>query len=318
MCYIVYENRLIKGRMQMNIISRIKKTHWLPFIIQTVIPFFIPFVFGIPDELMAMSIKLIIIVIVAGLDLLFIYAINITEKEDEKISFHNQAARCAYSNIYQLNEIKRDYYINSPFLENDLPQNILPYKAKDYIKQISNSFSNVIAEITQIEKEHISVSFIYHFIDTNEWKWATQKDGTMTLSLDTFIKKRNTLFYQLINPDEFGRLKTVIFYNDKEKTAQEGNYYLSTRDNRHDNIGSILGIKMAFSTNEKILVEGILTISTYGRKFVNSSDENKIKTFQKLLIDDLFPNYQRMLETEMGVLYHEKKLELTLNALNKA
>ena len=93
---------------------------------------------------------------------------------------------------------------------------------------------------------------------------------------------------------------------------------MSTRDNRHDNIGSILGIKMAFSTNEKILVEGILTISTYGRKFVNSSDENKIKTFQKLLIDDLFPNYQRMLETEMGVLYHEKKLELTLNALNKA
>ena len=46
-----------------------------------------------------------------------------------------------------------------------------------------------------------------------------------------------------------------------------------------------------------------MVISTYGKKFVEDNDNVKINQLQRLIIDDLLPNYQRMLETEMGVLY---------------
>ena len=58
-----------------------------------------------------------------------------------------------------------------------------------------------------------------------------------------------------------------------------------------------------FSNNAESVVEGIMVISTYGKKFVEDNDNVKINQLQRLIIDDLLPNYQRMLETEMGVLY---------------
>lgn len=289
----------------MKIIKKMRNIRWSVFIIQTVIPFFIPFIFEIPEEQMAFSIKIIIMCVVGGLDLVIIYAITISEEDDKRAQLRNKAARCAYSNIYQINEFKRDTYIRMISDEHlSYSENI--DGAKYCLKEISHSFGNVISEITHIEKEYLEVAFIYNFKDIEQWMWATQKDGTMTIPLDDFVKIPTTVFYQLINPDRDGKLKTVIFYNDKEKMADDGLYYLGTRDNRHNNIGSILGIKTAFSTNEKILIEGILVISTYGKRFVEETDELGVYDFQCLIIEDLFPCYQRMIETELGVLYSER------------
>lgn len=41
----------------------------------------------------------------------------------------------------------------------------------------------------------------------------------------------------------------------------------------------------------------------HGKKFVPSNDINKINQLKRLVIDDLLPSYQRMLETEMVMLY---------------
>lgn len=46
-----------------------------------------------------------------------------------------------------------------------------------------------------------------------------------------------------------------------------------------------------------------MVVSTYGKKFVPSNDINKINQLKRLVIDDLLPSYQRMLETEMVMLY---------------
>jgi len=287
----------------LKIIERLKNTSGLVFIIQTVIPFFIPFIFEIPDAQMSITIKVITVVLIAGIDLAIIYSIGKSDKEDEKSSFRNKAARIAYSNVYELNEIRRDYYINNDYYK----AIVYPYQAQYYIKEIVLSFGSVISDIVGIEKEKTLASFVYHFTDEEEWYWATQKDGTMTLSLKEFVKKETTLYYQLTNPDKNGKLRTVIFINDKAKAAEKGEYYLSTRDNRHNNIGSMFGIKVAFSTNEKILVEGILVFSSYGTRFIDAIGIKDEFEFQQLIIDELFPCYQRMLETELGVLYHERE-----------
>ena len=68
-------------------------------------------------------------------------------------------------------------------------------------------------------------------------------------------------------------------------------------------LGSIFGVQLMFSNNAELFVEGVMVVSTYGKKFVPSNDINKINQLKRLVIDDLLPSYQRMLETEMGMLY---------------
>lgn len=50
-------------------------------------------------------------------------------------------------------------------------------------------------------------------------------------------------------------------------------------------------------------------MSTYGKRFIEDTDILKVNDFQRLVIDDLFPCYQRMIETELGILSFEKRKE---------
>ena len=61
---------------------------------------------------------------------------------------------------------------------------------------------------------------------------------------------------------------------------------------------------LAEYANAEKFVEGILVISTYGKRFIeDNNDIKKINQLKRLIVDDLLPNYQRMLEAEMGILY---------------
>lgn len=134
--------------------------------------------------------------------------------------------------------------------------------------------------------------------DDKNWKWIVGREQTMQTPLNQFVEKENTVYHTLIKGSE-----TVVFYNDKQSMAEVGRYYMSARDERHSRIGSIFGVQLMFSNNAELFVEGVMVVSTYGKKFVPSNDINKINQLKRLVIDDLLPSYQRMLETEMGMLY---------------
>src|SRR5699024_6812315 len=97
--------------------------------------------------------------------------------------------------------------------------------------EVCNSFKNVISQITKINKEYMSVSFIYRYIynEADEldksWRWIIGRDQTMQIPLNDFVQNQNTVYYTLINGKD-----TVVFYNDKEEMAKLDKYYLSSRD----------------------------------------------------------------------------------------
>jgi hypothetical protein len=64
-----------------------------------------------------------------------------------------------------------------------------------------------------------------------------------------------------------------------------------------------MGFKFGFCTNDEMLVEGVFIITSYGERFVKDNSEEKIYELQRIISDDLFPCYQRILEIEMGLLY---------------
>ena len=110
------------------------------------------------------------------------------------------------------------------------------------------------------------------------------------------------MFNQLINEDE-EKAQVFVFYNDKLSKSKEDKYLLGTRDKMHNNIGSIMGFRFGFCTNEEVLIECVLIISSYGKRFVEDDNKEKELELQRLIVDDLFPCYQRLLEIEMGKMY---------------
>ena len=73
---------------------------------------------------------------------------------------------------------------------------------------------------------------------------------------------------------------------------------------RFSKFGSIASYKISFNRNDQVLCTAYLTISTYGRTFVeDKNDEIKIKEFNSLLSDIIIPPYRHILESELGFLY---------------
>lgn len=298
----------LEGRNNMNsnkIIKLVSKEKRMVFIIQTVIPFLLPFVLEISDAYISVWIKVSFLIVATYIDLKLIFLLERERDNIIRINFENQVARYAYSSVYELNERKRDYLVKLSYDNNFIiPQNALPYDIHEYISEICASFKNVISQITEISKEHMSVSFIYRYgyigakDEDSKWRWVTGKEPTMKTPLNDFVKITDTVYYFLINGSE-----TVVFCNDKLELEKAGNYFMSVRDNRHNKIGSIFAIKVMFSNNAQSFAEGLLVISTYGQRFVEDNDYEKSNQLRRLFIDDLFPYYQRLLETELGMLY---------------
>lgn len=297
------------------ILKKLDKIKIFNFGVRTVIPFFIPFILEIDDKYISAEAEWIILIVLSVVDLFFIFQLSKLEEDQEENNFKNKIARDAYSSIYELNERKRDYIVGRSYKKVNqknfyIPERVIPYNVHEYIGEICNSFRNVIAQITAINKEYVSVSFIYRYVyklegetmesqqSDRDWRWVIGREQTMQTPLNDFVNQNDTVYHTLLGKD------TVIFYNDKQTEENNEKYYMSARDKRHDKIGSIFGVKMMFSNNAEKFVEGILVISTYGKRFIeDNNDIKKINQLKRLIVDDLLPNYQRMLEAEMGILY---------------
>lgn len=72
----------------------------------------------------------------------------------------------------------------------------------------------------------------------------------------------------------------------------------------YNNIGSIFSIKVAFGNNATTFVEGIITVSTHSKYFTEHMDiDNAVNILKKMIIDEIFPYYKNLIETELGFLY---------------
>lgn len=270
-------------------------------IVKTVVPFFIPLIFYIPDTHISLSAKWVIVLLAALIDGIFYFYLENKEKGKKLETFKDRSARIAYSHLYELNELKRDSYIDH-VADGNSDQ---IYDAVKYLKAISHSFRDVIGEINGIEKEHMHCTFIYKIQGADNWCWATQRESTFRSAPEDFFQTKDTVFYQLMNPDDENQYTNFVFYNDKEKMAPKQLYHMGARDEMYGRIGSILGVRCGFSSNSACLVEGILIVTSYGKRFVEDNNDEKVKELKRLISDVLLPCYERMMEMEMGAIYFE-------------
>ena len=285
----------------------------LSLVIKTIIPFLLPFIFDLPEEHFSNTAQWIMFGIFGFVELILIIILDHKNKVEKDEIYVNEMARKAYSNMYELNEKKRDSIVEFSYAfdgESPIDKKKIPYNIFKHIIEICGSFKSLICETTKISKEYLSVSFIYNYrfagasTEDKSWRWVVGREQTMVTELNEFVKQNDTVYHALINGNV-----TSIFYNDKAEMAEQGLYHMSARDKRHNKIGSIFGVKLMFSNNAQSFAEGILIISSYGKRFVENNNSKEIARLKKLIIDDLFPSYQRLLEAELGTLYlsHERE-----------
>lgn len=276
------------------------------FFLFTILPFFIPFISEIPEILINGNIKWLIIIFVAILDFSFAYKSLLEKEQDNSKEYIQKSIRYAFSGSHEIIERKRDILSHEiEFNRIDIKNNILPYDIHSHIEDICKEFKKVMASITQINNEFISVTFIYHYSydecneEDKQWKWIGGREPIGKRQLNELIENSNTSFFHIINDNIY-----YIFSNSKEELSRQGKYYLSKRDQMYNNVGSIFSIKVAFGNNSTAFVEGIFTLTTHGKYFTeNMSINNAPNVLRNMIIDEIFPYYKKLIESELGLMY---------------
>lgn len=271
----------------------------------TIVPFAIPFMVEIPDAVVNTTLKWIIIFALGFLDFYFAYKSLLEKEKDTNNEWIQKSIRHAYSGAYEIIERKRDTLSHeAEFDRINVGEDILPYDIHFHIKDICKEFKNVIAAITKISNEFLSVTFIYRYCyngcdeSDSTWRWIVGRDSIGTLSLKDLIKAKS-IFHQIIDGNTY-----YIFGNSKKDLANKGIYHLSNRDEMYNDIGSVFSIKVAFGDNFSSFVEGIITVTSYGKSFTEYLDiDDAPAALQKMIIDEIFPYYKKMIEAEMGLMY---------------
>lgn len=298
-------------KKQNNEKNRKKSSRLINWAISALLPFFTPFVynFNISKEVQNF--------IVVELFMVFIlYSIREIrlqikeEKENEIIEEEKHideiVSRC-YTAAFQLMRKKRNVmqmqtYIN----EGDFSENVLPYRVHDYIEYICEKLCDLVSDITSISSEFLTVTFIYRYTEVadandTDWRWITGKDISNSVELNEFITRPDTVYYQLIHGGE------PYIYIENKATAEK--YYQSSRDRNFNGVGSILGSKINFSNNGTVFVEGILTISSYGKLFASSESYNSLsgERFMNVALYNVLPFFQQLIQAELGAMYLRHK-----------
>ena len=275
-------------------------------ILFTIVPFIIPFFVEIPEKFISAELKWLIIIIAAISDFYFAYKSLLQKTKNNNKEYIQKSIRFAYSGAHEIIERKRDDLSHeTEFNMINIDDNFLPYDIHAHIDDICKEFKKVISSITSINTEFISTTFIYRYVykdcnkDDNQWKWIGGREPISQIDLNEFVKKRDTTFYHIINDDIH-----YIFSNSKEKLAKQNSYHLGGRDQMYNNIGSVFSIKMAFGNNAYTFIEGIITVTTHGKCFTDYLNiDNASDVLRNMIIDEIFPYYRNLIETELGLLY---------------
>ena len=283
------------------------------FIMFTLFPVIIPYIVAIFEKILYR--ETLIFMYITLIVLYVFVAIKFYKKiENGKLKKYSEIiSQETFFNARDICERKRDYIISKTYnnfnWENGISEENIPYSVHDYIAEICKSFCDTISKITNIKKTYMSVTFIYRYVydatsknGKTHWKWIVGKEGTTTIPLNDFASQSDTLYHYLIDEKENGN-SNCVFCNSKRDLEKERHYHMSSRDKAHDYIGSVFGSKLVFGNNATQLAEGILIVSTYGEQFIKKEKQDyNEKELKNLILEELYPYYQRLLETELGML----------------
>lgn len=184
---------------------------------------------------------------------------------------------------------------NKPFNETMDPEKQL--------KSIAKEMKTCLSEITMPSFNNISVSMAYEFPSINdEIHWVDQQEVAQCMPLSKLKKNKNTTFYKI-----YSGQSNFLFFNDKEKAAQDGNYVFDKKDKRYRDSGSIICDEIAIQDDNRVIARIILTISTYNCKFTDSTEQDILNNMSDMIESVILQQFEKRIRIELALLYIKKQ-----------
>lgn len=173
----------------------------------------------------------------------------------------------------------------------------------DHLNEISYNIRDCVSSITGIPKKKITISMLYKLKENENWKWVNQSDLVSKARYDaeSLVKNPYSTFHYVLESE------TLVVFNDKLKSSKKHQYVLDDNDNSHKKIGSIACQKILVPVDEEQMTV-LLSISTYGYRFVDNDDVSKIKEsdveiFKENLRDKILNQFVKRISLELFTLY---------------
>lgn len=201
----------------------------------------------------------------------------------------------------------------SYFIDNEtaIPPEIISDPCKQ-LSSLAKELSSCVAGLLKFqERRHITelfTSIIYRFPNDsdNSWHWATPERG---LSISELMYEKDgqcSTFMHLLK----GRGHSVLF-NSKEQAKNDKSYIPDSEDEYDENgnlKGSIACFAFEIKKNDKLIVQFVITVSSYGQQFVQGKDngDESVRTTRHNLDKIVIPNYAVRAKIELLLLYLKK------------
>ena len=171
------------------------------------------------------------------------------------------------------------------------------------LKNIARELKSCLSEITQLPLDNMTVSMAYEFPEINKQiYWIDQKEVVQCMTLKALRSNKNTAFYNI-----YSGKSDFLFFNDKELAADNGMYVFDKKDIRYNKTGSIICDEIAIENDKGKIARIILTISTYGYKFTDSSDEEILSNISQMIQEVILQQFEKRIRIELGFLFVKKQ-----------
>lgn len=178
------------------------------------------------------------------------------------------------------------------------------YNVHQYLRDVCNELGSLVCDVSDVDLCSIDVSLIYRYEGESDWKRIVGKSGTSNPDeLNDFVRDRDTLYYYLLSNSE----NSPIFCNEK---AASHHYKPGSRDRLFDCRGSYFAAKLTYKNNDRLLVESVLMISTYGVNFVPvEMGKEAVSAFHVTLCNEVIPPFASIIEAGLANLYARHNLD---------
>jgi hypothetical protein len=241
-------------------------------------------------------------IVVTGIVYVLVLAILLwnsrcANKEDDKHQKEIESIQSSYSQLNYILSCVHSICDNQfDMLKNTFKTSINCTDPSKQIEIILQKISDCLADVSKMDSKKINVALAYKISNGPEdWCWAQYSRTDGGLPLPELKGNCGTTFYQI-----FSGNREFVFYNSKIDAEKESHYVFDAKDKSYRNSGSIVCKKINVATPEKTYVEAILSITTYGKKFVPDDNEKLIEVVESNIRDIILPEFELRIQIELA------------------
>lgn len=180
---------------------------------------------------------------------------------------------------------------------------------KHIVEKMNNCLCKLLSQQNEyvIKQEELYISLYYNFpLEDDSWQQTDRFSPERGLGVKNLLTKE-TLFARILKSRE-----NFLFYNSKEQARIEG-CYIQDEDDRISEEGKIKGsiacYRIIVKECEQILVQAVLSISTYDKQFINKDDKGTIKNSIFNIDEYILKPFIKRINIELCLLYLDKLYE---------